>query len=83
MHKDVMRKLSRAVGTNLPTRNIVELQKELGRGMSEIQMAGRFTKEFLTQQSHLSGSSVEQQLKRMKEVLYRKLEKPFVNFLHL
>ena len=46
-----MRKLSRAVGTNLPTRNIVELQKELGRGMSEIQMAGRFTKEFLTQQS--------------------------------
>ena len=75
-----MKKLSRAVGTNLPSHSIVPLLKQLGRGMSEVQLAGKFSKDFLTQQSHLSGSSVEQQLKRMKEVLYRKLEKLFVNF---
>ena len=66
-----MKKLSRAVGTNLPSRSVVPLLKELGRGMSEVQLAGKFSKDFLTQQSYISGSTVEQQLKRMKEVLYR------------
>ena len=53
---------------------------ELGRGMSGVQYAGEFKKDFLTQQSYISGSTIEQQLKSMKELLYRKLEKPFVIF---
>ena len=72
-------KLSRAVGTNLPSHSIVPLLKELGKGMSEVQL-GKFSKDFLTQQLYLSGSTVEQQLNRTKKVLYRKLEKPFVYF---
>ena len=63
------------VGTNLPEHKIVELLK----GMLELKMEGEIY--FLTQQSYLSGSIVEQQLKRMKQVLHRKLEKkPLITF---
>ena len=34
VHRDVMSKLSREIGTNLSTHKIVELLKELGRGSS-------------------------------------------------
>ena len=59
--------LSKAVTTNLPTRNIIALLKIVGRGMSEVGTAVQFRKEFIaTQQS--GGGSVELQLKRMREV---------------
>ena len=41
-----MSKLSREVGTNLPTHKIVELLDKLGRGMSEVQMVGKFIETF-------------------------------------
>ena len=60
--------LSKAVTTNLPTRNIIALLKIVDRGMSEVGTAVQFRKEFIaTQQS--GGSSVELQRKRMREIL--------------
>ena len=41
VHRDMMRNLSRAVGTNLPAHKIELLQK-LGTGMSEVQIEGKF-----------------------------------------
>ena len=60
--------LSKAVTTNLPTHNIIALLKIVGRGMSEVGTAVQFRKEFITAQQS-GGSSVELQLKRMREVL--------------
>ena len=59
--------LSKAVTTNLPTPNIIALLKIVGRGMSEVGTAVQFRKQFITTQQS-GGSSVELQLKRMREV---------------
>ena len=68
VHSDVMRNLSRAVTTNLPPSQSLELLKTLGKGMGEVQNQIKFRKEFITGLRHLGGSSVEQQLERMKQV---------------
>ena len=76
-----MKQLSRAVATNLPPSQSLELLKTLGKGMGETTNQFHFRKNFVLGVKELGSRSVEQFLERIKRVMYIKLVKPSCTFM--
>ena len=77
VHSDTVKQLSKAVATNLPSSQSLELLKTLGKGMGEVTSGPSiFRRKFLAPIKELGSRSVEQFLQRIKQVLYIKVVKP-------
>jgi len=81
VHRDTVKQLSKAVATNLPPSQSLELLKTLGKGMGETMTQFHFRKNFVLGVKELANRSVEQFLERIKRVLYIKLVKPSCTFM--